>query len=118
VSVNKVILLGNLGVDPDFRVTPNDVEVCTFSLATTESFGSGDDRTEETEWHNIVAWRGLARSCKAILRKGSKVYVEGRKKTRKWQDNDGNDHYTVEIIISVMEPCTPKPKNEESEDNE
>lgn len=98
-SVNKVILVGNLGKDPESRVTGSGEAVCTFSIATTESWR---DKKEVTEWHKVVAYGKLAEIAGQYLRKGSQVYVEGKIKTRKWQDNNGQDRYTTEINASAL----------------
>ncbi|MEO8590219.1 MAG: single-stranded DNA-binding protein [Flavobacteriales bacterium] len=103
-GVNKVILIGNLGADPEVRHLQNGASVANFRIATTETYkdkNTGEKR-EQTEWHNIVAWRGLAEITEKYVRKGSKVYVEGKLRTRKWQDKDGNDRYTVEIHADEM----------------
>lgn len=98
-SVNKVILVGNLGKDPENRVTGSGEAVCTFSIATTESWRdkSSGERKDITEWHRVVFYRKLAEVAGQYLRKGSQVYIEGKIKTRKWQDKDGQDRYTTEI---------------------
>lgn len=104
-SVNKVILLGNLGNDPEKRVFGNGDSVCNFSLATTETWkdrATGEKRSK-TEWHNIVLYRGLADVAKQYLKKGSQVYLEGKLQTRKWQDKNGQDRYTTEIICDAMQ---------------
>ena len=103
-SVNKVILVGNLGKDPESRVTSNGEAVCTFSIATTESWRdkATGDKKEVTEWHKVVAYGKLAEIAGEYLRKGSQVYVEGKIKTRKWQDNNGQDRYTTEINTSAL----------------
>ena len=104
-SVNKVILVGNLGRDPEVRNMPNGDAVCNFSIATTDSWkdkGSGQ-KQERTEWHNIVMYRRLAEIAGEYLKKGSSVYIEGRLQTRKWQDKDGHDRYTTEIIADQMQ---------------
>lgn len=101
-SVNKVILIGNLGSDPEIRSLNNGGKVCNFSVATSESWKdkSTGERREKTEWHRVVIFsEGLIRVCESYLKKGSKVYVEGALQTRKWQDRDGNDKYTTEIIL-------------------
>lgn len=104
MSVNKVILVGNLGKDPELRYTPSGTAVVNFSLATSESFKDRDgNRQERTEWHNIVAWRQLAEICGKYLHKGKQVYVEGKLQTRKWQDKNGVDRYTTEIIADSMQ---------------
>jgi single-strand DNA-binding protein len=102
-SVNKVILIGNLGKDPDFKTTPSGKNVASFSLATTEKFGSGDAKQEKTEWHNIVAWGKLAELANQYLKKGSSVYVEGRIETRSWDDKDGVKKYRTEIIVNSIQ---------------
>lgn len=103
-SVNKVILVGNLGKDPESRVTGSGEAVCTFSIATTESWRdkATGDKKEVTEWHKVVAYGKLAEIAGEYLHKGSQVYVEGKIKTRKWQDNNGQDRYTTEIIASTL----------------
>lgn len=104
-GVNKVILLGNAGKDPDVRHLEGGVTVASFPLATTEHFkdkNSGEKR-EQTEWHNIVMWRALAESVeKSELRKGDRVYLEGKIRTRKWQDKDGNQRITVEVVADTF----------------
>lgn len=103
MSVNKAILVGNLGRDPELRYTQSGQAVCTFSIATSETWGKGDDRQEKTEWHNIVIWARKGEVAAEYLKKGSKVYIEGRIQTRKWQDKDGNDRYTTEIVARDMQ---------------
>ena len=101
-SVNKVILVGNLGADPDVRTMNNGGKVCNLSIATSESWKDKQtgERREKTEWHRVVVFGdGLVRVCENYLKKGSKVYIEGSLQTRKWQDRDGNDKYTTEIVI-------------------
>lgn len=102
-GVNKVILIGNLGADPEVRHLQNDVSVANFRIATSETYkdrNTGEKR-EQTEWHSIVAWRGLATIAEKYLRKGSKVYVEGKLRTRKWE-KDGVERYTTEILADEM----------------
>lgn len=104
-SINKVILVGNLGADPDTRYTASGDAVCTIRLATAESWkdkNSGEKR-EITKWHRVVFYRKLAEIAGHYLRKGSQVYVEGRIKTRKWQDKDGQDRYTTEIEATEIQ---------------
>jgi single-strand DNA-binding protein len=103
-SVNKVILIGNLGRDPEVRYTPNGNAVCNVSVATTRSWKNKDsgDKVEETEWHRVVFYDRLAEIAGEYLKKGRSVYVEGRLKTRKWQDKEGKDNYTTEIIAEEM----------------
>ncbi len=104
-SVNKVIVLGNLGRDPELRYTPSGAAVCNVSIATTRNWKSKDsgERQEETEWHRVVFYDRLAEIAGEYLKKGRPVYVEGRLKTRKWQDKDGKDVYTTEIIAEQMQ---------------
>ena len=103
-SVNKVILVGNLGADPEVRYMSNGEAVANVRLATTESWkdkNSGEKR-EVTEWHRVVFYRKLAEIVGQYLKKGSSVYIEGRIRTRKWQDKDGQDRYTTEIVASDL----------------
>lgn len=103
-SLNKVMLIGNLGVDPEVRHTSSGVPVANFRMATSRSWSTDGGRTEErTEWHNIVAWRRLAEICQQYLKKGSKVYIEGRIETRSWDDaSSGQKRYMTEIIADQM----------------
>jgi single-strand DNA-binding protein len=104
-SVNKVIIVGNLGRDPEIRYTPNGSAVCNVSVATTRSWKNKEsgDKSEETEWHRVVFYDKLAEIAGEYLKKGRSVYVEGRLKTRKWQDKDGVEKYTTEIVASDMQ---------------
>jgi single-strand DNA-binding protein len=103
-SVNKVILVGNLGRDPEVRYMPNGEAVCNFSIATTDSWkDKNGQKQERTEWHNIVMYRKLAEIAGEYLKKGRPVYVEGRLQTRKWQTKEGQDRYTTEIIADQMQ---------------
>lgn len=104
-SVNKVILVGNLGADPETRYMPNGDAVCNIRLAMTESWKdkSSGEKREITEWHRVVFYRKLAEIAGQYLRKGSSVYIEGRIRTRKWQDKDGQDRYTTEIEATEMQ---------------
>ncbi len=102
-SLKKVMLIGNLGRDPDIRYTPDGAQVASFSLATTDFWTDKNGvRQQATEWHNIVAWSRLAELSKRFLAKGKQVYVEGRIRTREWTDRDGNKRRTTEIIASNM----------------
>jgi single-strand DNA-binding protein len=102
-SVNKVILIGNLGKDPEVRHTQSGSAVTTFSLATNESWNNREGQREErTEWHRVVAFGKLADICGQYLKKGKQIYVEGRLQTRSWDDRDGNKRYTTEIVASQM----------------
>ena len=101
--VNKAILIGNLGADPELRYTQNGKAVASFSLATTERRKGQDGQVQElSEWHRIVTWGKLAEICGQYLSKGSKVYIEGKIQTRKWQDQGGVDRYTTEIVAHEM----------------
>ena len=101
-SVNKVILIGNLGADPEVRTTQSGSKVVNMRIATSENWRDKNtgERRERTEWHNVVIWNeGLTRIAEQYLRKGSKVYVEGQLQTRKWQDQSGQDRYTTEVVL-------------------
>jgi single-strand DNA-binding protein len=104
-SVNKVIIIGNLGRDPEVRYTPSGAAVCNVSVATTRNWKNRDsgEKQEETEWHRVVFYDRLAEIAGEYLKKGRPVYVEGRLKTRKWQDKEGKDNYTTEIIAEQMQ---------------
>lgn len=103
MAVNKVILIGNVGKDPDVKHLENDLSLARFPMATSERFKNRNgERTERTEWHNIVVWRGLARVVEDYVKKGSQLYIEGRIQTRKYQDRDGNDRYMTEIVAENM----------------
>lgn len=103
-SVNKVILVGNLGRDPEVRYMANGEAVCNFSIATTDSWkDKNGEKQERTEWHNIVMYRRLAEIAGEYLKKGAPVYLEGKLQTRKWQDKDGKDRYTTEILADQMQ---------------
>jgi single-strand DNA-binding protein len=115
-GINKVILIGNLGNDPDVRYTSGGSPVANISLATAESWRDKEtgDMQERTEWHRVVFFSRLAEIVSEYLRKGSKVYVEGRLQTRKWQDRDGNDRYSTEIVANGMEMLDSKGASGES----
>ena len=102
MSVNKVILVGNLGKDPELRYTASGAAVVTFSLATTDRF-KDKDGNQKTEWHNIVAWRQLAEICGKYLHKGKQVYIEGRIQYRTYDDRDGNKRYITEVVADQMQ---------------
>jgi single-strand DNA-binding protein len=104
-SVNKVILIGNLGRDPEVRYTPSGAAICNVTIATSRQWKAKDsgEKMEETEWHRVVFYDRLAEIAGEYLKKGRPVYVEGRLKTRKWQDKDGVDKYTTEIIAEQMQ---------------
>ena len=103
-SVNKAIIVGNIGRDPEVRYAPSGTAVCNLSVATTRAWKTKDgEKQEETEWHRVVFYDRLAEVADEYLGKGSAVYVEGRLKTRKWQDKDGIDRYTTEIVGEHMQ---------------
>lgn len=104
-GVNKVILVGRLGQDPEVKFTQSGTAVCNFSLATSETWKDKDsgEKQESTEWHKIVAWRRLAEICGEYLRKGSQVYIEGKLQTRSWEDQDGNKRWTTKIVANSMQ---------------
>jgi single-strand DNA-binding protein len=103
-SVNKVILVGNLGKDPEVKYLEGGVAIAKFPLATSESFKDKNtgERKSQTEWHNIVLWRGLAEIAEKYLKKGSSVYIEGKLKSRSWDDQSGNKRYITEIVGENM----------------
>ncbi|MFM7766706.1 MAG: single-stranded DNA-binding protein [Bacteroidota bacterium] len=102
-GINKVILVGNLGKDPEVRHLEGGAVVAKFPLATSESYKTKDgQRVDQTEWHNVVMWRGLAESAEKFLRKGSLVYIEGKIRTRSWDDKDGNKRHATEIVADTM----------------
>ena len=114
-GVNKVILVGNLGKDPEVRYLDNGVAVANFSLATTENYKNKQgERVSQTEWHNIVLWRGLAEVAEKYLKKGSSIYIEGKIKNRKWEDKDGNTRYNTEILGDNMTMLGAKQSSEET----
>jgi single-strand DNA-binding protein len=103
-SVNKVILVGNLGAEPEVRYTPSGKAVASFNVATREQWtGKDGEKSEKTEWHRIVAWARLGEICGEYLHKGSQVYIEGRLQTRTWEDRDGNKRSTTEIVAQTMQ---------------
>ena len=113
--INKAILIGALGADPEIRYTQAGAQVASFNVATTERWKGKDGQMQEaTEWHRIVAWERLAEICGEYLTKGSKVYIEGRIQTRKWQDQSGNDRYTTEIVAKEMKMLSPRKESGES----
>ena len=104
-GVNKVIIVGRLGKDPEVRYTPSGAAVANFTVATSEEWKDRDtgEKQERTEWHRIVAWRRLGEICGEYLHKGKEVYIEGRLQTRSWEDRDGNTRYTTEIVAQNMQ---------------
>lgn len=112
MSLNKVQLIGNVGKDPDVRYLDNGVAVASFPLATTErgyTLANGTQVPERTEWHNIVLWRGLAETAEKYVRKGDKLYIEGKIRSRSYDDQNGVKRYVVEIFGDNMEMLTPRP---------
>jgi single-strand DNA-binding protein len=102
-GLNKVMIIGNLGRDPEMRYTPAGKPVTTFSVATSRTWSTSEgEKREETEWFNVVAWSSLAEICKQYLTKGQHVYIEGRLQTRHWDDQEGNKHTSVEIVANEM----------------
>jgi single-strand DNA-binding protein len=102
-GLNKVMIIGNLGRDPEMRYTPSGKPVTTFSVATSRAWNTSEgEKHVETEWFNVVAWSNLAEICKQYLTKGQQVYIEGRLQTRHWDDQDGNKHTSVEIVANEM----------------
>jgi single-strand DNA-binding protein len=105
MTVNKAILLGRLGQDPELRTTGGGQPVCNFTLATNESWfdKQANERKEKTTWHRCIVWGASGENCAKYLCKGSKVFVEGRIQTREWEDKDGNKRYTTEIVASSVQ---------------
>lgn len=114
-GVNKVILIGNLGKDPEVRTLESGAKVANFSLATTEYYKKNNERQQMTEWHNIVLWRGLAEVAEKYLSKGDQVYIEGRIRTRSWDDKEGNKRYTTEIFGDNMTMLSNRGNNQTNE---
>ncbi len=102
-GLNKVMIIGNLGREPEMRYTPSGRPVTTFSVATSRTWNTSEgEKHVETEWFNVVAWSNLAEICKQYLTKGQQVYIEGRLQTRHWDDQEGNKHTSVEIVANEM----------------
>ncbi len=118
-SVNKAILLGNLGQDPDLRYTPSSAAVCTLNIATTEvSKDSRGNKHENTEWHRVIVWNKMAENCAKYLSKGSSVYIEGRIQTRSWDDQRGEKKYSTEIVASSMQFLSSNNKGQNQQNQE
>lgn len=114
MSVNKVILVGNVGKDPEIRYFENDRAVANFTLATTErgfTTASGQQIPERTEWHNIVVWGGLAKVVESYIKKGSQLYIEGKMRTRSWDDKDSVKRYTTEVMVDSLQMLGRKSDN-------
>lgn len=104
MSVNKVILVGHVGQDPEVRYLDNNTPVCTLRLATSDVYkNKNGERVTTTEWHSVVLWRGLAEVADKYVKKGSQIYIEGKLRTRSWDDKDKNKRYTTEIVADVMQ---------------
>lgn len=114
-GVNKVILIGNLGKDPEVRHLESGVMVANFPIATSETYKdrTTGERKTVTEWHNIVLWRGLAEISEKYLKKGNQIYIEGKLRTRSWTDQDGNTRYTTEVVADNMTMLGGKPGGSE-----
>ena len=116
MSVNKVILVGNVGRDPEIRHLDSGVAVANFTLATSENYiAKNGDRVTTTEWHNIVLWRGLAEVAEKYVKKGRQLYIEGRIRTRTYDDKDGNKRYITEIYGDVMQMLGSRPDSQSNE---
>lgn len=114
--MNKQMIIGRLGADPDLRYTQNNTPVCNISVATSEKFkDSSGQQQEKTEWHKCVAWGRLAEVCSRYLVKGSKVFMEGPTETRSWEDKNGTTHYSKEIRVMSMEMLDSKPQTSEQQ---
>ena len=117
-GLNKVMIIGNLGKDPEMKYTGEGKPVTTFSVAVSRNWKSPDGQvSEETEWFRVVAWERLAETCNEYLHKGSKVYIEGRLKTRKWTAQDGQERQIVEVVASDMQTLDPRPQGGYSDEN-
>jgi len=115
MSVNKVILVGNVGKDPEVKYLDNGVAVCNFTLATSESYtNKNNEKVTQTEWHNIVLWRKLAEIAESYVKKGMQIYIEGQIRTRSWEDKEGVKRYTTEIMGNTMQMLGKKSDNEKS----
>lgn len=115
MSVNKVILIGNVGKDPEVRYLDNNIAVANLTLATTEkgyTMNNGTVVPDKTEWHNIVLWRGLAELAEKYVKKGSQIFIEGKIRTRTWDDKEGNKRYTTEIYADTMQLLGKRPDSQ------
>ena len=117
-GVNKVILIGNLGKDPEVRYLDNGVAVANLSLATSENYKNKDgEKVTQTEWHDIVLWRGLAEVAEKYLKKGSSVYIEGKLRTNKWVDKDENTRYKTEVLADKLTMLSRSQNQEQSSES-
>ena len=115
MSINKVILVGNVGKDPEIRHLDSGVAVANFPMATSENYtAKNGDKVESTEWHNIVAWRGLAEVVEKYVTKGKQLYIEGKIKTRSWDDKEGNKRYMTEVVADVMQMLGTRADNQQN----
>ncbi len=112
-GINKVILVGNLGIDPEVRTLENGTKVARLRIATTEVYNKDGNKVEQTEWHTVTLWRNLADVAEKYLTKGRQVYIEGKLRTRSWKDAEGNDKYATEIVGDNMQMLGNKSSNEE-----
>ena len=113
MSLNKAMIIGNLGRDPEMRYTPNGQAVTQFTVAVNRNYkDSAGEWVEETEWFRVVAWGPLAERTAEYLRKGRKVYVEGRLQTRQWEDKEGQKRYTTELVANIVTPLDPRPRDD------
>lgn len=117
-SLNRVVILGNLGQDPELRYTQSQKAVCTLRVATNEVSGSGESKKEHVEWHSIVVWDKIAENCSRYLTKGRQVLVEGRLQTRAWEDKDGTKRYTTEIVANNVQFVGGAPQGERQQREE
>ena len=116
-GLNKVMVIGNIGRDPEMRYTPSGKPVTSFSLASSRSWTAPDgERREETEWFNVVAWGNLAEICNQILAKSQQVYIEGRLQTRSWEDENGQRHFRTEVVANEMIILGPRAKDRHKAD--
>lgn len=111
-SINKVILVGNVGRDPEVRYVEKDLAVATFSLATSERYSKDGKLIEHTEWHRIVAWRRLAKLAEQFIKKGSQLYIEGKLQTRSFTDKQNQQHFVTEIVANEIQLLDKKPKED------
>jgi single-strand DNA-binding protein len=118
-GLNKVMIIGRLGRDPEMRYTPSGRPVTTFSVATSRTWNTADgERRAETEWFNVVAWSNLAEICKQYLSKGQRVYIEGRLQNRHWEDSEGNKHSSTEIVANEMIMLDSRREGEASDESD
>ncbi|MBO73127.1 MAG: single-stranded DNA-binding protein [Flavobacteriales bacterium] len=118
-GVNKVILVGNLGKDPEVKYLENGTEVANFTVATSESYKDKEGRRiDQTEWHNVVVWRKLAEIAETYLKKGSQIYLEGKLRTRSWEDQQGNKRYATEVVADTFTMLGKKEESQSSQNTQ